>query len=387
MKVSNNIVDRLLSDVSMRPNFELAVRETMVALGWTDCAYDAMAFRIQTPSCFLALSTVFAAYKAARREQRRERLRMLLLDLRGRAAPLTADTFRAQVLPRFQQRVARLEVQTMADDSHSFVGRPFDDILEVVLVCNMPNSSVRVLHKDLAQIGISEAEAFETALQNLNLTTEASWTEEEKGVFHSPWRDNYGSARLLLPDMIRRLPIQGDPVAMIPNNNQVLVAGSGDQAAIESMMRLALRGYTLLYPRPLILQDDVWMPFEAPKSLRYDVAKKVAQLELHAYTTQQPILQQQVDDDAFVASFQARVDDETRVVQTTCSSSAGLLSLLPKTDTVGFSEPTYAFLTKWDVMERVLGPRQPEPNLWPVRYRRTDSPTDDQAAALRELAE
>lgn len=48
-----------------------------------------------------------------------------------------------------------------------------------------------------------------------------------------------GTSRLLLSNVIRQIEVKGDPVAMIPNRETLIVAGSEDAAGLAAMLLLA----------------------------------------------------------------------------------------------------------------------------------------------------
>ena len=58
------------------------------------------------------------------------------------------------------------------------------------------------------------------------------------GRFRSTWQDNLDGSRMLLPGVLQRLPLPGDPVVVLPNRDTLLVVGSEDPAGL----RWALEG-------------------------------------------------------------------------------------------------------------------------------------------------
>ena len=61
-------------------------------------------------------------------------------------------------------------------------------------------------------------------------------------------KDSYDAARVLLLDTIRGLRVRGEIVAMIPNREALLFAGSDDLHALKHMLKWVWRGDTAATP-------------------------------------------------------------------------------------------------------------------------------------------
>jgi hypothetical protein len=85
--------------------------------------------------------------------------------------------------------------------------------------------------------------------------------EIRPGLFASPYADVYDSSRLLLTDAIRQLPVFGDPLAVVPTRNCLLITGTEDDDATAEMMSIAERAQAEDHPvslRPLRLSPEGW---------------------------------------------------------------------------------------------------------------------------------
>ena len=90
---------------------------------------------------------------------------------------------------------------------------------------------------------------MEVARQNLTELRHAFvGPESGEGVYLSVWAE-YDSSRLVLTEIVRQFRVKGDPVAMIPNRETLIVAGSEDEAGLEAMVSMASEGLTK--PRPI----------------------------------------------------------------------------------------------------------------------------------------
>jgi hypothetical protein len=215
----------------------------------------------------------------------------------------------------------------------------------------------------------------------------------------SPWRDHYDASRLLiLADLIDRDDVDGDLVAMIPNRDTLLVAGSDNAGGLAGLAVLAeeiLKDPRPLHGYPLCLRGDDWGPFlpepDHPcaggfrrlrlKSLARDYAEQASLLnELYRKT----------GNDDFPASFSAIENPRSGKMLSYCVWAEGVSTLLPETDRVFFFRPggpqngEVAANGDWERVTQVVGHLMTPLGTYPERYRVEDFPTD---AQLSEIAE
>ena len=96
--------------------------------------------------------------------------------------------------------------------------------------------------KELAGWGKSYYEALEVAISQL-AQDNFVFASAGDSIHLSATGDTYDASRLLLVDPIRRLSVQGTPVAMIPSRDQLLLTGSDDIDGLKAILRLAEDGY------------------------------------------------------------------------------------------------------------------------------------------------
>src|SRR4051794_6450506 len=108
---------------------------------------------------------------------------------------------------------------------------------------------------------------MEPARRNLDEATQGyAKVGEHLYVFLSG--DSYDATRLVLVDRIRALELEGRPVAMVPNRDTLLVAGSDDEVGLAMMAELAAKGAEEGYPLsdvPLILGEEGWSDWLPPR--------------------------------------------------------------------------------------------------------------------------
>src|SRR4029079_1237660 len=82
-----------------------------------------------------------------------------------------------------------------------------------------------------------------------------------EGVFVSATGDNYDASRLIMLDLVRKMPVRGDYIAMVPNRDTLVITGSDDSAGLQIMAKIAEDSFQK--PRPistvaLKLAGDEW---------------------------------------------------------------------------------------------------------------------------------
>jgi hypothetical protein len=242
--------------------------------------------------------------------------------------------------------------------------------------------------------GVTFYEALEAAMEYL-LSLEAKFIgpESSEGVYLSATGDNYDSSRLLIREAFRHFQVKGDHIAMIPNRENLIVAGSEDADALAGMVKLAKKA--MKEPRPisgiaLRLDGDEWKPWlPSPSHPSY---KKFQQLRLQAleqdYAKQAKVLDKvnmKNGEDVLVASFDW-VRSPTRRVFSCTSWTETTNTLLPKTDVVMFlriaGEPVMA---EWENVVDAAGDLMEAVDIYPPRFRVREFPTEKQLAAMGNM--
>lgn len=291
-----------------------------------------------------------------------------------------------------------LHNQLNGANDFSWPYQPLAEHLGVGLVYDLPEAMVMLQRSHLDDWGISFYEAYETAYSNL-VETEAAFTTIEEHTYMSSTGDNYDASRMLIPELIAELKVQGEPVVMVPNRDRLFVTGSEDMEGLATMVLLA--EHALTQPRPMtgiamMWNGEEWHPWMPdPSHAIYSGFKATAISTLQMdYREQRPLLQ----------AWLAKTEPRSRVVEylvhepatqqppfSYCIWKEGDCCWLPKTDRVcllrydqSSDHPLVeAMNVSWERLEAVLGPLEPEGDFYPPVYRPVDFPSSRQLNELR----
>ena len=271
------------------------------------------------------------------------------------------------------------------------------DHLAVGLVYDMHEAMRSVTAEDLEGWGKTFYEALEIAQENLRkLPQSFIGPQDGPGLYLATNNDSYDCCRLLLPEVLRQFRLKGDPVAMVPTRNTLLVAGSDDEEALQAMGKLA-EGAFINQPWPLstaavrLTADDEWVswlpPVESP--LHKDFKLMLVGALANDYEEQGALLRklhEKEGTDVFVASFSAMQNQQTGRVFSYAVWPGEVEALLSEVERVAVmakpdSEPQMHF---WAVVREVVGDLLEPTDLYPPRYRVAGYPTEEQLAAMGE---
>ncbi len=365
--------------------------------------YDSPGFLLTTadePPRRMFLGNIYAEYCSADKEHREKALSRFVRSwfVAEKSIPEEFEDASHDLLPAVRERayfelaglMMELEGGKRSDIPYQAVG----DNLAVALVYDLPDAMQTIPQPRLDQWGVTLYEALEVARENLiKLPHAFVGPEDGDGVYMSVTNDNYDACRLLLLDTIRQFRVKGDPVAMIPNRDTLIVTGADDEEGIRMMIALAKDA--LQKPRPmsglaLRLDGDEWVSWMPPTSHpSYDELHGL-QIRAHGqhYHEQKQLLDklhQKKGVDIFTASFTAMQDTSTGKIWTYCVWGKGVHSLLPRTDKVAFLEKDQKpLLVDWDRAMEAIGDLMEEVDMYPVRFRVTEYPTADQLQAMRD---
>jgi hypothetical protein len=134
--------------------------------------------------------------------------------------------------------------------------RPLGEVMAVALVHDGPETMRYISPELLASWGISFDTALTHALENLRRRSSEPLEMLAPGTCGSTWRDNYDTSRMLLDEVVRRCPVRGEPVVLLPHRDLLLITGSRDEEGLvlAAERALALLGLGHLGPRREPLQ-------------------------------------------------------------------------------------------------------------------------------------
>ncbi|MGB8917932.1 MAG: hypothetical protein WCC89_13825 [Candidatus Sulfotelmatobacter sp.] len=245
--------------------------------------------------------------------------------------------------------------------------------------------------------GISLEEAFKAAKDNLWEKTDPGRFAGEGGVYSGEWHDSYDSSRMLLTEVIYRLSVDGDPVAFVPNRDQLWVTGTNNLAGLTALLKAGAESHFKqghpLSPDLYVLLDGTWKLYvPEDQSLRNLLLPLKRQRDAIDYSQQQGLLNdihKLEEIDLFVASYKI-FEREDGSSYSACIWSNGIDSLLPQAENIAFLvdlEGKDHFVVPWDAAVSVVGSLlEQEPSLMPIRYRVRQFPNAEQLIELRKFA-
>jgi hypothetical protein len=185
--------------------------------------------------------------------------------LPGRKA-LTLQQALPFVLPKVRPRFM-YEAMQLRSGGHGPEFRPLAGILAVSLVLDLPDREVDVDAAQLAAWDVDFDRLMQRARSNLLARGgEEGFQQEGPGRYRSIWQDNLDGSRMLLPGILQRLRLDGDPVVLLPNRDTLMVVGSEDPAglrwALEGVLECLDEDPSSLNGCPLRLSHYHWGPFQ-----------------------------------------------------------------------------------------------------------------------------
>jgi hypothetical protein len=377
--------------------------------------YDAEHFTIIVPELegqhglTIFLGNFYGEYRASPPGQRTKTLeRLVRFAASPPAGPVPYAQARSALLPVVRPRSYFEMVQLMdfgdpkdggvKGNEVPVVWRPLGEVLGVALVYDTPDAMKYVGSGDLSGWGTTFEKALAEALENLRQKSQEELVVMAPGTCRGAWRDSYGSSRLLLDEVVRRCPVHGDPVVMVPNRDELLVTGSRDDEGLLKAAEWALAAYAVPRPvdgRALRRTAKGWEPFMPSKGSKSWLVfrKLLVASQASEYATQAEALDEQHQRqgvDISVGKF-IPYEDEHGNAFSQAIWVRDIDTLLPRVDMLIFMDsklgpdaPPVA-VVRWDVVQRdVGGLLVPEKGLYPVRYRLKGFPSAEQIARWKK---
>lgn len=144
-----------------------------------------------------------------------------------------------------------------------------DGVLSFGLCYDTPDITRDLAGADLERWGVSLQEAVERSITNLRGLSTEPLLLSQQDLQLGPWADSHAASRLLCPEVFSMLPLEGQLVASVPDQNTILLADSANREAMAAMMdesERRLERARLVYPPPLVYDEGRWCILEVPKS-------------------------------------------------------------------------------------------------------------------------
>jgi len=309
----------------------------------------------------------------------------------------------ARVLPRVRdlawfsavRRQVELELggDQAAIEESLLPHRELNEELAVHLVYELPTSVMELSSDRLRAWDITFDELYAKAVENLRARSKAPFEKPAPGVFVSPYHDSLDASRIVLTDAILALELKGQPVALAPTHDILLVTGDQDDDGL-----VAISGWgeeALLEPRAhcavaMRLEDGAWKPWLPPREHPSWAKFRVLALQTmaSAYTRQKEVLDALLEangHDIFVAGLRA-FRSQRGDIFTACAWTAGVEALLPQTDRIDFvrvppggdTDTAEIWSTTFEVARKVVGSLMEASGDVPERWRVRGFPSPEQ---------
>jgi hypothetical protein len=399
------LFDKLLGPPSKDEFAKLLMDSIRNAGETSEIIYDQQGFQLhdgETESRIVFLGNAYQEYCSAPASNREKILKHWARNWFSsqRQMPEEFEDIKHDLLPVVRSRcyfeLTRLQLTLQGHEIAAWPHQILGEDFAVGLVYDLPESMQSISQDHLDDWGVTFYEALEVARQNLQELQQAFiGPESGEGLYLSASKDGYDATRLILLDLIRRFQLRGDPIAMVPNRDTLIVAGEDDEDALKGMLALAKAGLQELRPISgiaLRLDGEDWMPWlPAPEHSLYEEFRML-QIQAHGgdYGEQKELLDklhEKNGEDVFVASFSGLQDEGGHVLNYAVWPK-GVNALLPHTDVVAImrneDEPVIA---EFDKVLATVGHLMELLDMYPPRYRVKGFPSDEELAVLADKAE
>jgi hypothetical protein len=343
---------------------------------------------------YAKLENGFREYAAARPRDRQELIRhwtrAFLFCYRPDAVPQQFADAKHDLLLRLSPReIHRVDPGT---DSSVMAAYTVGEHLALDLVYDARDVMIGLSRNRLREWGVRAEDAFEVARDNLLRLSDQRFVLASPGVWVSPWQDNYDSTRLALPELIRQLPVTGDPIAMVPNRDTLIITGSEDEMGLASMVGLvqqAKRQPRFLTGLAVQLIGRTWTPFLPARDRPAYPELKTLFIEhmAAAYAEQKTLLDAEPEDDLHITTYNLAQWPGSPEVFSYSVWEEGVSTLLLQTDLVGFvnKERDAVWYGEWDQVREIVGDLMQPLGMYPERFRVEEFPSPEQLREFKEL--
>lgn len=325
-----------------------------------------------------------------------------LIDTRNSTAAQPLEQVRALLRPVIRNLAMLEEIRLHHVRSEGWnspcpmAWKPFSEDCVTLLAVDYPDTTSTQTAGPQKDWGITLEQALSIALDNLRDASPDAFEPVLPGLYQGAWRDGYDTSRVLLPDVLQRLPLKGQPVFMMPSRDVLMVTGDKDAEGLRQMVELsfhALENGRAQSSRIYTYQDRQIVPFQvedAHLQARLDDLQRLLQHGL--YSSQKEFLDKIHEthpEDIFVATHRLYSNGDAH--GSTFSIAAwteGVFTSLPKTDRVIFVQPQEdgtadTQVVAWTEVESLLAPLlATDGDLYPPRYRTLGFPSSEQLSRM-----
>jgi hypothetical protein len=237
-----------------------------------------------------------------------------------------------------------------------------------------------VTGEDLQTWGIPLYLAMETAIQNLEEDSPEMYLRVGESLYVFRTGDAYDATRMLALDLMHRLKVEGQLLALPLERDRLLVTGTEDEVGLMLMATFAdddeqNEGHPVCSV-PHVLIGDEWKVWTPPKGHPTEEQFRVLALKSSGseYLDQEALLQKWLEakgSDEFVAGFGELEHKSDGRLRSWCAWSKGVPTWLPKTDLIAFYDPDTEtrYMVEWNRAVEQFGSLMQPMECWPPRWK------------------
>ena len=407
IKVALTPVRAKASAAMSKDEFAALALEAIRATGDTrEHVYDAAEFclRIRDIDSTFYLNNLFQEMQGKPREKCHDFLKRYWEEMRSREKVESSfDEARAILLPVLRPTTYDHSIKVAVGIDKPFppqVRVPITTCHRLGLALDYKMSLAEVRLEQLQKWNVTLEEALEAARANLKKLTSAPFAQVSPGVFRSPFNDCYDAARLWLTDVVRALPVKGQPVAFAPERNHLYVTGSEDAEGLHAAAKLAqaaLQSPRWISGLAVLLTDDGWREFlPPPEHPAFGILKELqVETRVREYTELKTYLEadhKRTGRDVFVAKAAGWKNPKTGGAHTISTWTRDVPTFLPRTDSVALvdtslpKERAVRAIVPWDALQAIAAQRMTPQGLTPDYHFVETFPTEEELAAIQAAA-
>lgn len=306
--------------------------------------YDVDAGCVRSSQHDIYLSNLFDQLKDKNRQERLKFIDNFLCSAIGEQT-IDYDSSSHLLMPRVKS-TAELHAWSQylsLSSPNKFQFKPLTEHFVCMLGLDRSSTIHSVMSEDLEKMEMSFDEAFKHAIANLYQKSTPSFSEVSKGLYAADFQDGHNAARLMLIDQIENLKVNGDPVAFIPTNDELVICGSEDThyfAELAKQCQELTKDTKPLSFDTLILKDGKWHDYYPPKTEKYapihnlHVVERASQYSDQQLQIEEKLIEQGLNQ--FVSPQSVFERDDNPFYFSVCTWMEDTHCLLPVSDQVHF---------------------------------------------------
>lgn len=316
-------------------------------------------------------------------------------------SPETFEEARPLLRPRIRERSyfeatdLSVRLANPGNEGLNHIYKPMGTNHALCLELDFPRSVQAVNKTSLEKWKVSFDHALEVAISNLAAVNEWRFISPRTGVYVSAWNDVFDASRILLPDFLESVRVDGDPVILIPNRNSLLITGSNDSEGLSLIAQIseqkAREETRFMSLHAMTWSGGRWIDY-MPETTHpeFKTFRKMQMVSLAREHEEQKSLldkhHEKTGVDIFVASYMLYAHEQHGITST-CVWSSGVESYLPRTDRICLLQPETEVtkICRWEDVQARAGHLMTPMGWTPERFHVNAFPDDMVFASLPEV--